>query len=249
LTDKDLPDDEPMLDFTEDIFNGILAQQADAPRRGPSLAKKRLPRLHSWFVGLHELEDGGTVLLAHGVVEGHRTLEDDDYIHTSAVKSVHVDRRTTKVIIRTLNTEYHCSIRDCNLVRQLQEDAPELGELLLYAGEWAEATQQAMWLRDNAVLLQLNTERNRFFAASVALHDGELSILSLRETTDNFEDECLVSGDGLQLKYVPAKNSVELTERKLRRLLLFVENVGEEQLLVLAKDVCIELWPGERRRI
>lgn len=247
-------DDESMLDFTEDILGELLGQDATAEKKPrlekrPAAPRQRQPRLHGWFVSEHELEEGGSVLLAHGVVEGHPTLEDDEFIHTSAVRSISVDRRTTAVIIRTHNTEYHCSMRDCNLVLQLQEDADELSELLLYAGEWAEATQLSFGLRDNAVLLQLSSESHRYFGAAIAQRNGALSILTLHEPAGVGEEECLVKGGGLSLQYLPTPDGIVLLEANLHRLELFLENSGEEKLRISSGEDSLEVWPGERRKI
>lgn len=71
-------------------------------------AKRRL-MLHYWYV--NEVPYGDQkYTCAHGIVSGHKRLEDATFIHTSAVERVEINTESAEAMIRTKNSVYYCPL-------------------------------------------------------------------------------------------------------------------------------------------
>lgn len=79
-------------------------------------------QLHYWYVDAYYGEK--TTKIAHGIVSGHKELEDTLFIHTSAVNSVELDKENAELIIHTRNSVYHCPLEYCSWEKQ--DEYPEL---------------------------------------------------------------------------------------------------------------------------
>ena len=74
-------------------------------------------QLHNWYISEHEFF-GKMRKIAHGIVTGHKKLEDSIYVHSSEVKAIHVDEEEEEMIITTRNSVYHCPLVYCNFEKQ-----------------------------------------------------------------------------------------------------------------------------------
>ena len=56
--------------------------------------------LHYWYIGEHYI-DQKIYHVAHGIVTGHKRLNDSISMHTSAIRAVHIDKDTDEALITT----------------------------------------------------------------------------------------------------------------------------------------------------
>lgn len=72
--------------------------------------------LHYWYL---DSKDG--IVKAHGNVTGHRKLDDSTFINTSQVVETKFDSDAKEMIIRTLNTEFHCPMEYCKFRKPFKD--------------------------------------------------------------------------------------------------------------------------------
>lgn len=73
--------------------------------------------LHYWYVESFA-SDCERHQIGHGVVTRHKRLTDGTWIHTSAVKDIHVDTEAEELAVTTMNSVYQCPIAYCDWEHQ-----------------------------------------------------------------------------------------------------------------------------------
>ena len=82
-------------------------------------SKDRKVMLHNWYIEDHLSQRNGRYALAHGIVTGHTRLPDSIFCHTSKIRETYVNGEG-ELVIRTMNTEYHCPLNSCDWEKQDQ---------------------------------------------------------------------------------------------------------------------------------
>ncbi len=58
--------------------------------------------------------------MGHGIVTGHKRLEDSVDMHTSAVEAIHIGEEAGELVLTTRNSVYYCPLAYCNFEKQDQ---------------------------------------------------------------------------------------------------------------------------------
>lgn len=189
--------------------------------------------------------------VAHGIVSGHKKLEDSIFIHTSEVKNIEIDKENSEAIIKTRNSEYHCPLEYC--LWRKQDKYPKL----IPEYEWIKANYLGKILypeiEADKVLLVLSNFCEYYFHSLYYKPSGVAERLPFcgDPHIGMFQDSYLISCEGadIDLRYFPCLESVhfymEVTDGKP----LYIENIGDIVLYARTSKGRIRLNPGERKEV
>ncbi|MBR3307812.1 MAG: hypothetical protein IKI75_11265 [Lachnospiraceae bacterium] len=208
--------------------------------------------LHYWYIGEHYI-DQKLYHVAHGIVTGHKRLNDSISMHTSAIRAVHIDKDTDEALITTQNSVYHCPLSYCRFEKQ--DEYPDL--LPDYERLKAQYKNTIPYpsIEPGKVLLVIADFCSYYFHSLYFVPedstDGEKVEYCSYPHVGTFQDSYLIFSKGgyVDLSYFPHFQNIEFYVESTKDHPLFVENIGTSTLFVKAFEGTIRLDPGERKEI
>ena len=223
-------------------------------------SKDRKVMLHNWYIEDHLSQRNGRYALAHGIVTGHTRLPDSIFCHTSKIRETYVNGEG-ELVIRTMNTEYHCPLNSCDWEKQDQypDMIPDYNKikveykdktLQLAAENKIGVDHRAMFYK---VLLVLSNFCHYYFHSLYCIPEGadKPCEYSGDAHIGMFQDSYLVEADHgrIDLRYFPHFQNIEFYSEHTEWMPLFLENVGDVMLYAKTSVGTIKLNPGERKEV
>lgn len=226
------------------LLNGECPQ---TPSEGKE--SRRTPRLYHWYLEKATSDDGTECALAHGNVTGHKRIADTTFINTSKVENIEVREETEEVIIRTMNTEYHCRLSDCDYSR------PDTYDLIPGLSEHAAKYEKGKEYQqdDNTILLVLSDHESYYFETMLIKENGNTHRGEMHPHIGTFQDSCLIRCAGyeqsIDIRYFPHHRHLETYAWEAGQFPVYLENSGEDMIYYTTNEGVIELKPGERKLV
>ncbi len=209
-------------------------------------------QLHYWYVGEHE-NNGEMVLVGHGIVTGHKKIEDAIDVHTSAVKTVYVDEEAGELILTTKKSIYHCPLEYCNFkkqdgypniipnyddIKEKYQDAIEYpsiepGKVLLVLANFCDYYFHSLYY------VPKDSEDGKKLEFTGSPHIGMIQDSYLINTKDHRID----------LRYFPHYGNIEFYSENTNKCPLFIENIGDMVIYARTSAGTIKLEPGDRKEV
>ncbi len=207
-------------------------------------------QLHYWYVEECEIE-GEIHRIGHGVVTGHKEIEDSIDIHTSKVQAIHIDEDAEELVLTTKNSVYHCPLEYCRFKKQdvypnvipdyealkekyidkIEYPSIEAGQVLLVLANYCGYYFHSLWYvpKDSA--------------------DGKRLGYSGWPHVGMFQDSYLISSEGIDLRYFPHYQNIEFYSEETDGCPLYIENIGDSVIYARTSAGTIKLEPGERKEV
>lgn len=213
-------------------------------------SKDRKVMLHNWYIEDHLSQRNGRYALAHGIVTGHTRLPDSIFCHTSKIREKYVNGEG-ELVIRTMNTEYHCPLNSCDWEKQDQypDMIPDYNKIKV---EYKDKTLRPE-IESGKVLLVLSNFCHYYFHSLYCIPEGadKPCEYSGDAHIGMFQDSYLVEADHgrIDLRYFPHFQNIEFYSEHTEWMPLFLENVGDVMLYAKTSVGTIKLNPGERKEV
>lgn len=224
-----------------DVGLMIMERTIETLLESDSSGTAREPMLHNWF-----LDERGGAVIAHGVVTGHRKLQDAMFIHTSRVNSIEIDSEREEAVIITQNTTYRCRL--CRLKFSKQDEHPELIPEYEKLREKYFGKLEEPEIEPGKVLLVLS-DFDEYYFHSLCVKDknGDKVPYSNGAHVGTFQDSYMIyTYDNLvDLRYFPHFKNLEFYEL-YTEMPVFVENIGGSVLYIRNGGHTFRLDPGVR---
>ena len=210
-------------------------------------------QVHYWYIEDLE-EDGKTYRIGHGIVTGHKYLEDANYIHTSAVRAIQVDEQEGEVVMTTNNSVYHCPLAYCSFGKQdkYPNIIPRYKQL---KKKYRDAVEYPS-IEAGKVLLVLANFCDYYFHSLyyIPVDAKKQEPLKFRgyPHVGTFQDSFLISVEGdrsIDIRYFPHYQNIEFYDESTAGLPFYVENIGDVVLYVKTHAGTIKLEPGDRKEV
>ena len=227
--------------FDEDLADkgvGIMEEAIERLSNEPNKAA-----LHYWYM---DSNDG--IVKAHGNVTGHRKLEDSQFINTSQVVETRYEAASEEMVIRTMNTEFHCQIRYCRFRKQ--DKFPELIENYEELKAKYSGRIDFPEIEPGKVLLVLSDFDDYYFhSLCVKNRNGEVQDYMGYPHVGMFQDSYLIGSDHVDIRYFPHYKNIELYSSNTDGRPLYAENIGSTTLYIISGKCTYRLEPGERKEL
>lgn len=209
-------------------------------------------QFHYWYIDEHEV-NGVRYLFGHGVVTGHTRLEDATFIHTSAVRGIHVDKKEGEVVLTTKNSVYHCPLEYCRFDEQDKYPGfiPDYDDI---KKKYADAIKYPT-IEPGKVLLVLSNFCEYYFHSVYYVPEEAKEKKSLEYSNHAhigmFQDSYLVNvrGTKIDLAYFPHYQNIEFYGWGTDGLPFYIENIGDVTLYAKTNCGTIRIEPGKRRKV
>ena len=209
-------------------------------------------KLHYWYI--EEIEqDGEKYMIGHGIVTGHKKIQDSTDIHTSSLNSFYIDEAEKEMVLITRNSKYHCPLEYCKFRKQdeFPDVIPDYEELKV---KYKDAINYPE-IEPGKVLLVLANFCNYYYHSAYFVPEESSDKLSVDFDSfphvGMFQDSYLIkSKDGsVDLRYFPHYQNIEFYSELTGKAPLFLENIGD--VVIFARTHCglIKLLPGERKEV
>ena len=209
-------------------------------------------RLHYWFVNKQEI-DGEVFNVGHGIVSGHKKIDDSVFLHTSEVEAVHIDEDAGELLLTTKNSVYHCPLEYCNFKEQdknpdILPDYEKLKEKYRDAIEYPS-------IEPGKVLLVLANFRDYYFHSLYYVpkdsEDGKKLEFGGGAHIGTFQDSYLISTEDhrIDLRYFPHYLNIEFYSEDSDGCPFYIENIGDVALYARTSAGQIKLEPGDRKEV
>lgn len=219
------------------------------------MEEKRKAKLHHWYLEKIIQADGTEGCIARGNVTGHYRLDDTNFIHTSLLESLEVNRETEEVTIITRNTKYLCRLSECDFSRgDTVCFIPFLSE---YGDKYNKEKEYEV--DECSILLVFSDHENYYFETAIAKENGVLFKGTMSPHIGMLQDSCLVNFSEfsqkfnyeriIDIRYFPHCKHLETYSMETAGLKVYIENAGENEIFITAPVGVIEVVPGERKRI
>lgn len=207
-------------------------------------------QIYYWYVD-ELLYEGETFLAAMGNVTGHEAIFDSEFITTSEIKEITLDKEHREVIITTQNRNYYCPFEYCNWEKQNQR--PEL----IPEYEWLKSqykdTIQDPTIEEGNVLLVLSNFDAYYFHSMYARFKGAEEPVDYwaMPHIGMYKDSFVITNDKneVDLRYFPNEGYIQFYIEETGDMPFYIENIGNQTLYVMAKVGIMELEPGQRKRV
>lgn len=242
---RNILEDESFEEVGRDIIDSYISNLA-AHEEGRRL------QLHYWYIGEHEIH-GEMYRIGHGVVTGHKRLEDAIDMHSSAVEGIHIDEDEGELILTTRNSVYHCPLEYCRFSKQDQypDVIPEYERIKdKYKGKIEYPT-----IEPGKVLLVLANFCKYYFHSLCYIpeesKDGKRLEYEGWSHVGMFQDSYLIhtEDDNIDLRYFPHYQNIEFYSEDTNGSPLFIENIGDVVIYVKTSVGTIKLEPGDRKEV
>lgn len=210
-----------------------------------------VPRLYNWYIDRYKMSDGSEVLRAHGIVTGHDRLRDTTFINTSEVKEVTIENDIA--IVQTRNTRYECSLESA---KYESFEVPEvIPDFVVYRDRYSNLQKTKNNVLDkDGVLIALGNNREYYFDSIYVKFEGEEKYSDqVCPHIGMFQDSVLCRLNTkryrIDYRYFPYPGlRVEFYEW-MPEIDTYIENCGDEELLVTAEGKDYKIPPGEKKII
>ncbi len=214
--------------------------------------KERKLQLHYWYI--KELEDDGDrYRIACGIVTGHRKIADAMWMHTSAIREIHVDGDAGELVVTTQNNTYHCPLEYCQFRKQ--DAYPDIIPDYERLKETYKGKIEYPSIEPGRILLVLANFSDYYFHSIYYVPessaDGEPLDYTGWPHVGTSQDSYLIMVEeaGIDLRYFPHFQNIEFYSMDTGEIPLFLENIGD--VTIYAKTCCgtIRLDPGDRKEV
>ncbi len=233
-------------DLGKDIIESYISNLASG-------SDGRKLQLHYWYIGEHKYGDGNMYRIAHGIVTGHKRLEDAIDMHTSEVKAIHVDETEEELVVTTRNSVYHCPLSYCDFNRQdkYSDIIPGYEQLK----EKYQNTIDYPSIEPRKVLLVLSNFSQYYFHSLYYVptdsETGERLEYIGSPHIGTFQDSFLIGTEDhrIDLRYFPHFQNIEFYFTRTDDCPLFIENIGDVVIYARTSAGTIKLEPGVRKEV
>ncbi len=209
-------------------------------------------QFHFWYIDKHEA-DGVTCKIGHGIVTGHKKLEDSMFIHTSVIQAIHLDEEAGELVMTTKNSVYHCPLEYCDYDEQ--DKNPELiPDYKKIKKKYKDAIQFPS-AKPGQVLLVLANFCNYYFHSLYYVPKDSVDKNPLEYEAwphvGMFQDSYLVSTNEapIDIRYFPHYQNIEFYSECTDGKPFFIENIGDITLYAQTRKGTIKLEPGDRKKV
>ena len=236
---------ERFEDVGRDVIETYIANLADDN-------SDRRCMLHYWYID-EKTYEGKTYKMAHGIVSGHRKLDDATEIHTSEVNALSIDQENGEAVIMTRNTVYHCPLEYCRFIKQdaypnilpdydeiksrykgkINYPSIEQGNVLLVLANFCDYYFHSLWY------VPMDSKDNEPLEYSGWPHVGMVQDSYLIHTEDMRID----------IRYFPHFQNIEFYSEDTDGCPFYIENIGDVVLFAKTQVGTIRLAPGERKQV
>ena len=210
-------------------------------------------QFHYWYIDECVIK-GETYLQGHGIVTGHKHLQDATYIHTTAVQAIHIDEEAEELIMTTRNSVYHCPLAYCSFSKQ--DEYPDIIPGYKQLKKKYKGAIEYPSIEAGKVLLVLANFCDYYFHSLyyIPLEAQIQEPLKFRgyPHVGTFQDSYLISVEGdrsIDIRYFPHYQNIEFYDESTAGLPLYVENIGDVVLYVRTHAGTIKLEPGDRKEV
>ena len=213
---------------------------------------KRKLQLHYWHLTSKEYVDG-TFVFARGNVTGHPRLSDSDYITTSEIRAVFIDKETKEAVLTTRNSVYHCPLAYCNF--KGQNKYPNLLPDYEKLKEEFDNSAPLPTIEPGKVLLVLADFCDYYFHSLYYVpedsKDSKPVAFSGHAHIGMFQDSFLIGAEdtNFDLRFFPHCQNIEFYSGETEGKPLFLENIGQSTIYARTWVGIIKLEPGERKEV
>lgn len=241
----------PLIGVTfEDLGRDIIESYISHLASG---VNGRKLQLHDWYIGEHKFGNDNMYRIVHGVVTGHKKLEDSIFMHSSEVKAFHVDEEEKEMVVTTRNSVYHCPLaywnfKDQDKYADVIHDYEALKEK--YQG-----TIDYPSIEPGKVLLVLANFCEYYFHSLYYVpkdsDSGKPAEYKGWAHIGTFQDSYLIGTKEypIGLRYFPHYQNIEFYHVRLDGCPLYIENIGDSVLYARTSVGTIRLNPGERKEV
>ena len=209
-------------------------------------------QLHYWYIDEMEYS-GRKYLIGHGVVTGHKRLQDSTTMSTSAVQSVRVDEEVGEAVITTKNSVYHCPLEYCLFAEQ--DAFPDIISEYEELKKKYQGTIERPSIEPGKVLLVLSDFCDYYFHSVYYVPENSKDNNPLRFSghahVGTYQDSFLIEipDARMDLRYFPHYQSIEFYEMETREKPLYIENIGGSVIYARTFSGTIRLDPGNRKLV
>lgn len=208
---------------------------------------KRKLRLHYWWVCRRKDRHGSTYAYASGIVTGHERLCDSHEAETSEVIDVVYNEEDDEILLKTLNSTYHCPLAYCNFDKQ--DENPDLLPDYEHLKEKYKDSNPNHSIEHGNVLLVLADFCDHYFQSLYYVpkfiksknptpYTANVSGITLQ---DNY---MIRTNDGtIDIRYLTHFQNIELYKCNTNARRLFIENIGDSVIYVKLPSGAIRLEP------
>lgn len=211
-------------------------------------------KLHHWYLYKIERDDDIELYIAFGNVTGHNKLPDTIFTHTSNIKTIHFDQEAEKVIIQTLNTEYHCLLSECNFSKK------DTYELIPCLKEYSKKNLKNKYEQeDNSILIVLSDHETYYFETAIIKKDGKDYLGMIDSNIGRYQDSCIIRfreytnvhgrNNDIDIRYFPHHQHLETYSWCTQGLPVYLENAGDDVIYYTTDVGVIELKPGDSKLV
>ena len=228
------PLDGDIADKGIDVMEEAIERLSKEPKKAA---------LHYWY-----LDNKEGIVKAHGNVTGHRKQEDSQFINTSHVVDTRFDTASGEMVIRTLNTEFHCPMTYCKFRKQ--DEFPELIENYEELKAKYKDKIEYPKIEQGKVLLVLSDFDDYYFhSLCVKNENDEVQSFSTYPHIGMFQDSFLIGSDHVDIRYFPHYRNIEFYSSNTGGRPLYAENIGSTTLYIISGRNTYRLDPGERKEL
>lgn len=209
-------------------------------------------QLHYWYIDEQDIA-GMKFRIGHGIVTGHKKLEDSIDMHTSAVKAVYVDEDEEELVICTMNSVYHCPLAYC--LFEEQDKYPEFIPDYERIKEKYRDKLKYPSIEPGKILLVLANFSYYYFHSIYYVPEGSKeqkpSKYEAHPHIGMFQDSFLISltGEEIGFRYFPHYQNVEFYDEATDGKPWYIENIGDAVLYAGTSQGLLRLEPGERKEV
>lgn len=209
-------------------------------------------QLHYWYVKEHEIH-GKIYRLGHGIVTGHKRLEDATGLHTSPVEAIHIDEEAGELVLTTRNSVYHCPLAYCNFRKQ--DKYPDILPDYEYLKEKYQGAIEYPSIEPGKVLLVLANFCEYYFHSLYYVpsdsEDGKKLEYSDGPHVGTFQDSYLINTHDykIDLRYFPHYQNIEFYMEITDGCPWYIENIGDVVIYAQTSAGIIKLEPGDRKEV
>ncbi len=216
-----------------------------------ALTERKL-QLHYWYI--EEVKrNGECYLMGHGIVTGHKKLQDALDIHTSEVKDISIDEKNGELVLGTINSVYHCPLEYCDFKKQ--DDFPDVIPNYAVLKEKYRDKLNYPSIERGKILLVISNFCKFYFHSLYYIPTDSKEEKTLNYTAyphiGMYQDSFLIETEDykIDLRYFPHYQNIQFYAERTNGCPLFIENIGDVVLYAETHCGTIKLLSNERKEI